>query len=192
MVLIPARCARCGHVFQPAGGINISGSSNVTMSNNVTGCPECGGVARFIDGVLDVKDEAIVLKSGPQWSADVIERLRLGLSRAAHDDIEDPDEFIRQELPEIAEPVTQAVDAMSRRSPRTSRRTLLRKAAGWLLLLIAEGAIQEVANEAIGINEDAATPEQVQRIVHDELQRIIDSGRLPAKPKPRKAPPTQP
>ena len=92
MVLIPAQCQnpKCGFMFQPQGGIEASGATNLTMSNNRTNCPKCGGAARFIDGEMNVHDGAIELLSGPAWSRDLLEELRLTLVRVVRDAPDDP------------------------------------------------------------------------------------------------------
>ena len=90
MVAIPARCTSCGHTFQPQSGIFIESSTHVTMSNNTTICPRCGGRAKFIEGRFNVTDGAIELLSGPQWSFDLVEGLRLTLRRIVDERPADP------------------------------------------------------------------------------------------------------
>lgn len=87
--LVPAQCTRCGYTWQP-NAILIENSTNITIENGQTNCPRCGAWARLLEGTFDVLDGAISMKSGPQWSWDLVESLRLGLKAIVEHPPQDP------------------------------------------------------------------------------------------------------
>lgn len=152
---MPARCSKCGLVFQSTGGIVIGpGSTNVTMFGNKIDCPRCGAWANFIDGTFDVVgvpnaagvtetgslQGAIVMKSGPQWSKDVIDSLRLGLAHIVENPPANPVAAVAALDADFAEALAQAVDEGLRRSATKAtsknRRALFLKGAAFVSTLL--------------------------------------------------------
>lgn len=124
MPLLPARCTRCGHQFQPEGGIFVAdGSMRNTFSNNSVRCPQCGGRALFVEGELNVVDGGIEMLSGPQWSWDLVEELRLSLKRAI-DTNHDPTGAL-ESVPEVQNAFRRATKGRGRRFKRRIAQAVL-------------------------------------------------------------------
>lgn len=152
------------------------------MSGNHVTCPRCGQLADIVDGTFNVSDGAIELVAGPQWSVDVIEAVGLALRKIVDKLPEDPLAEVASASPEVAAQMSAAVDAMQRRSPRTSRRTLAIKLSRWLLVTLASAGVGVVVTEAYDSVSGApgpASPEQVRQIFREELKRVQMSGSLP-------------
>ncbi|MEX0426791.1 hypothetical protein AB3X52_04090 [Nocardioides sp. DS6] len=167
MVSIPARCARCGYTFQPSGGIWIEGATNVTFSNNTVNCPRCGGRAQFIDGTFDVVDGSIAMRSGPAWSWDVVESLRLTLVRIVEDQPEDP------------------VAAVETTNPRIAG-MLRRATTGW-----SRGEIMSLLSLLLSVlSWQGATPADIKQWMTDAEQAVVQLIEQSAQEGPPPGPPT--
>lgn len=81
MATVPAYCPSCGLTFAPRL-INIAGSASVTLSNNFTNCPRCGGMAKFVDGTLSEKGGRLVAKNAPPLTHAILESLNRILDEA--------------------------------------------------------------------------------------------------------------
>ena len=112
--LMPAECTACGRRWQPANGIWIEDATQATFQGNTySGCPDCGGSARFVDGTFDVADGAIDMISGPQWSWELVDALRLALQRTVADET-DPGTAIAAVVPEVGHDFEVATRGKSR------------------------------------------------------------------------------
>jgi hypothetical protein len=109
--MIPASCTRCGHVWQPTGGIDVENSTGVTFSNVTTDCPACGGVARFIEGTFDVHHGAIAMKAGPQWSFDLVNQVGLALKVAIDGNL-DPVPLVSKVDPVVGAELERSITGM--------------------------------------------------------------------------------
>lgn len=79
---VPAHCDDCGLTWEPRGAITLlPGGEGTRLIGNATRCPNCGGLARFIEGTFSVRDGMIEVLAAPDWS---MQALRL-LQRAAQE-----------------------------------------------------------------------------------------------------------
>jgi hypothetical protein len=148
---LPAECTQCGHRFQPERGISIDESSNITIGQYTTRCPECHGIARGLSGTFNVKSGAIEMLEGPDWSWDLVAGLGLALRRAVTEDLPDPLAPVVRASPEFAAQVTAAVVSGLQNSPvkatSKNRRKLTKRvlaALGGLLMFDYENTEQNL------------------------------------------------
>lgn len=87
----------------------VENSTDITIEGGGTDCPRCGGFARWMSGTFDTAGESIVLKSGPQWSRDLVEHLRLGLQQIVEERPPDPYAAFSQLDGALAEQIEEAV-----------------------------------------------------------------------------------
>lgn len=127
---MPAQCSRCGKRFQPQGGIYIENATNITFSNTTTSCPECGGVAYYVEGNLNVVAGAIEMVAGPEWSWDLVRRLGLALVRIRDEEPDDPEAELDEVDARLGRAVRDAIDAVQTARPRTARRRTALKVVG--------------------------------------------------------------
>ncbi|MFZ1106523.1 MAG: hypothetical protein WAN86_27290, partial [Hyphomicrobiaceae bacterium] len=76
-------CDHCGFDFQPPA-INIGGG-RITLSNNITNCPRCGGVARFVDGTFQVENGKFRILFASTVTREMLTRLQLLVEEADRD-----------------------------------------------------------------------------------------------------------
>ena len=76
MASIPGYCEHCGAVFDGAGLISITGSSNIRIRGNRTNCPRCGRIARLVDGVFAERGLGLEVQSGPPLTHAIVDQLR--------------------------------------------------------------------------------------------------------------------
>jgi hypothetical protein len=111
----PARCLRCGLQFQ-GSGIRIDGDvQDLTLGPNTETCPRCGGRAQIVEGVFNVQAGGFEMVSGPDWSWDLIENLRLGLRRIVDEEPADPVRELAKVDATFAKDVKQATRGLTRR-----------------------------------------------------------------------------
>ncbi len=82
MVLVPAHCDACGLDFQPRAISLGPGARNITLVGNLTNCPRCGGIARFIEGEFNVKDGKFEVLSASDVTREMLVRLQLLIDEA--------------------------------------------------------------------------------------------------------------
>lgn len=80
-IRLPARCARCGFIFETRSAItgNVSGLS---LEGNLTRCPRCGDRAEILDGTYNLKDSKAELVSGPQRTRELFETLQAAIEQS--------------------------------------------------------------------------------------------------------------
>ena len=77
MVRIPAHCTKCGHVFEPRGGIIFGGEvRHLVMKGNISRCPKCGGAAEFIEGKFDISSDTIIPIEAPPITFAILDKIR--------------------------------------------------------------------------------------------------------------------
>jgi len=131
-------------------GFEISGvSSGIVIEGGQQTCPNCGAMARILDGEWGDAGGAMRLLRGPEWSirrlADFQQRLRDAKSAA------EAWRIVEQEAPELAREV-------KRQRPKMSGGDV----AAWISAIFA--ALMYVQSMMQG---QPATPEQIRRVVHE-------------------------
>lgn len=157
MVLIPAKCMNpaCGLNFQP-NTIEMDGVMDARFINAGTICPDCGSPAKFIEGRMNVRDGGIELLSGPQWSVDLIDELRLALVRAEGLLGEGvAEKVVERRLHEDIDAVAPGLSKRLRRPSHESVATWVGAIAGVLALVQTQLAT------------DGATSKQIEQIYRD-------------------------
>lgn len=90
---IPAICEKCNSIV--ASGIEVQNSLHLTLMNNITNCPFCGGIAHTIDGTFNIIGNTIsVLKAGNITK----ENMSLLLSILENNKNADSSEKIKEEI----------------------------------------------------------------------------------------------
>lgn len=74
MPRVPARCTQCSLVFTP-NAINIA-HGTITLRNNGTRCPHCGGIAYFVEGTLETDGDYFVPISAPPLTHAVLDQIK--------------------------------------------------------------------------------------------------------------------
>lgn len=147
---MPARCNSCGHTFQ--GGIDIGTATNLRMGQNTTSCPRCGSNAHLIEGTMNVADGAIEMLSGPQWSWDLIDELRLTLRRIVENSPAEPISPVRQIAPALARDVETVRDARG-----MTTRQVIELLAEILTVLTGVGYMVENADQIYDLMQRVAS-----------------------------------
>lgn len=109
--LIPARCRGCGLTWQP-NAIMVENSTNTTISGSRVNCPNCGTWADLLEGTFDVQNGAVAMKSGPQWSWDLVGQLGLALKVAVDARI-DPVPLVAAVDASVGQELAKATSGMS-------------------------------------------------------------------------------
>lgn len=119
MTALPGRCVRCLRPATGHGGVHLSDVVDFRASDNILkgGCSHCGGDVQLLEGRLNVVDGAFEMLSGPDWSWEVVEQLKLRLRRAAQEGNADA---VRDVDPTFANTLERA----TRDWPKLSRRDL--------------------------------------------------------------------
>lgn len=172
---VPARCRSCGFVLEDTGIVMDSGASATFVGNRIN-CPRCGGWADLVDGSLEATKTGFVLHDGPEWSRELLERLRLVLPRVLKEQPEDPLAVIAEQVSaELAGRIDTAVDKAFKyhaRTPSKSRkRDLVLKVAGYLV--VALGFDTEVAQDNV---------EHAREVIENVLDFVIEHGSVPTTP----------
>ncbi|MCK2031257.1 zinc ribbon domain-containing protein [Microbacterium galbinum] len=195
-----AHCDNCGHDFESWGlAFDESVDSTVNLGGNAETCPNCGHVARIMEGKYNLSPEGMEIVDAPQWSRDLIIRLspkqRHRLSTTvqwAQTQASNPNADDARTARALEKSIEQNVPAVKPwlerfRSPESGN------LAGWLSLLIAViTLIITVTSGGDGISGD-----ELERIL-DETVRAVQSEQSPATlatptpPEPTTQPPMPP
>lgn len=84
--MFPALCDSCGNVFS-ANIIGGFGSATIIMKGNQTNCPNCGKMARILDGTYELVNNFIKILSSPQRSYEELKSFSEILQEAKKNDI---------------------------------------------------------------------------------------------------------
>lgn len=153
MANIPARCRQCGHVWDGAGAVGLTGGANVVNYGSTTQCPKCGGPADLADGHFTTdSDDDLVIVDGPQWSHDFIESLRSTLPAIVEENPRDIAAAVAQKVDaQLGATIADAVDAglAAQGKPTNQRRRhqLAKRVVYGLIALVAfdyTGAVDNV------------------------------------------------
>lgn len=87
MAGLPAHCPQCGLTFI-SNAISVGPNATVTMINNRTNCPNCGGMANFLDGVFTSTGDILKVVRGPMFTKQVMARFAELMERAAQEKTE--------------------------------------------------------------------------------------------------------
>jgi len=156
---LPARCTRCGRVFEGhaihiAAGATIEG---LELENNIEGCPYCGGVARVIEGTLSIRDGVVGVLDDAVVDPGLWQLL-IDLTAQAREGAISPEEAVQ----EMAEK-SPAVKSLLGRAPPALRKVLVQVLIGAITIL----AGQEWAE----LHDHAATHADAERIEQIEQRQ---------------------
>lgn len=87
-----AYCPSCGALFE-ARAFQFVNATNITLTNNTTNCPNCGGRASIADGVFNATAEALEIVKASDLTKALYQRFAELIEEAQHQKM-DPDEFI--------------------------------------------------------------------------------------------------
>lgn len=99
-------------------------------------------MGEWLQGNFDVTDGAIQMRSGPQWSWDLVEHLRLGLQRIVDEAPSDPVAAVA----EVDADLAADVDTVTAGWSRTDKLTLL-----GLILIVLQGDYSNVRSIAAAV-----------------------------------------
>jgi len=100
---VPGFCEKCGTLFM-SNAIAVGAGATVKLTNNKTDCPNCGAMARLLDGEFQGIANGIELLKSPQATFDILTRFRDILQAAQRRDdttAEELVEKIEQEVPQL-------------------------------------------------------------------------------------------
>jgi PHP family Zn ribbon phosphoesterase len=102
MIEVPSFCDNCGTIFP--SGIVVSNCMNLTLSNNKSRCPNCGGWGHAIDGVFNIINDSIEILSGPQITVERLDKLEkiFKSSERKKSSPEEIEDTIKKEVPELS------------------------------------------------------------------------------------------
>jgi hypothetical protein len=71
---VPSKCLSCGLVFS-SGAISISNCDQITLGSNFENCPQCGGLARMVEGTFDALGQKLEVIQASSFDRQLIEQL---------------------------------------------------------------------------------------------------------------------
>jgi hypothetical protein len=77
---LPAHCANCGTLF--LSSYALGPSLGTTFRNNFDGCPNCGMMAKTIDGKFDFVDNVLKIVDAPPRTIEILRILQAALDDA--------------------------------------------------------------------------------------------------------------
>ena len=139
MVGMPARCTHCGHQFLDNDNIVFEGdATDVVVNAAQTVCPKCGALAQYVQGRMNVQDGGFEMLSGPQWSWDLVDELRLTLKRAPKEDPANPLRPVATVDPQVADAIDHAVrEGLHRSAVKNTSKNRKKLTRGVLMALFA-------------------------------------------------------
>jgi predicted RNA-binding Zn-ribbon protein involved in translation (DUF1610 family) len=82
MPSVPAYCSHCGQIFDGSGGIHISNCADIRLIGNRMTCPNCGHLARIVDGTFSETGNGLELVDGPELTRLILDHFRNIATRA--------------------------------------------------------------------------------------------------------------
>lgn len=177
MVALPAVCTRCGHKFQ-AKGFGEPTLIDAKFDDNFVSCEACGGPAKLVDGVFSTVDGAIDMKSGPQWSLDLINELRIGLAEIVKHPPADSLAAVAEINPPLGAALAEARDAGLEAVGKSESKSLRQKLGQQMTSRLYQFVLGLVAGDVV--NELGM--EQFARNLAHLCQYVATHGSVPPLP----------
>lgn len=156
---MPARCTRCGYIFE-GQAIHIAPEATIEgleLQGNIESCPRCGGVARIIEGTLSIRDGVVRVLDDAVVDLGLWQLL-IDITSQAREGVISPEEAVQ----EMAEQ-SPAVKSLLGHAPPALRKILVQVLIGAITIL----AGQEWAE----LHDHAATHADAERIEQIEQRQ---------------------